>query len=152
MSERTTQLTTDTPPAPEYRPEIQSWLARPDGDRAFAIHEEAGRGGYGPRIATLTIDPGLDAAAAQRIATLIADAPALWQALREQNRVNLIHEAEFLGEFAEVTALLWMAAGRPPYAIPTDPPDEADYESKSRAAAGALAARLTGADEGRAAA
>jgi hypothetical protein len=136
-------------PAQPYHAELRRWLVMSGnnpkiphylGDRTFGIYEAQGEDfsyrteqGVGPLVATLTVEPRIDIESAARMAGLVCLSPDLWRELRDQNRHRLTEDGEQLDTFARTTRLLMAAAGRPPYDVPNDCPDEVIFQQRSDA-------------------
>lgn len=129
-----------------YRPETRTWDAYPRqiGPGTFEVREWHGSGltgKKGVRVATITVEPGIDQESARTIACLMLHAPELWRALRDENRWNLVRDTEILETFQKLTALLWAAADRPPYARAGDSEDEEVFRRQGERASAALSQR-----------
>ncbi|HEY7116552.1 MAG TPA: hypothetical protein VH475_08200 [Tepidisphaeraceae bacterium] len=128
----------------KYHGELRQWITplKPIAPRTFAVHELVGDFGMGVRIATITVDDGIDPESAARLANLMTAAPELWRELRETARWYLVKDTEQLDEFARLTEVLWDAAGRRPFEVAeADQADEPMWTRVNDETVNALAER-----------
>jgi hypothetical protein len=128
----------------QYRPELSEWItpdAKNRGRHTFTIKDEA----TGATIATVQINPALNATSALAIESLLTNAPEVWRALWEEARWMLMNQTSMYEDFRDLAQLLWDACGRAPFG-PAEPLDDiATYEKNSKAVAQHLAATGKGA-------
>jgi hypothetical protein len=122
-----------TPPTPEA--EIREWAPEllTDLDVAAGPALKAPADGYGYRITaggrtvcTIVVPRAVGWTNAGKLAQLLANAPELWQALRDCCPDCISGDYEGQKNFLRALRVLWNAADRYPFEIPLRHPDEAE--------------------------